>query len=563
MVSDISWQFARVMGVLAAFLIGAVPVFAQDSNDSPQAASQAEAPESNQPAEEPSAFQSLAEPFQETKPVCNCPDCQCGKGDTGYKTCCHGMLIDWSKYPETIRPMPRPGIFPIAPMQGRGYYSLMDCLTGQERPVAPKSGYAPNAINPWPLFDADWRYVDNIPPQQRTLVESTKRIHLNDCWLFSTGGEFWSRYHKEHNSRLTQVQNDYNLMHVRLFGDLWYGDSVRIYGEYIWADSFGEDLPPTPVDVDRGDLQNLFVDLKLFDIADKPVYVRLGRQELLYGSQRLITPLPWGNKRHTFDGVKVFRRGEKWDFDAFWTQYVPPDPNDFDDSDDNQTFAAAWLSYRPKPGEFLDWYYIMYDNDNALAQQGIVRQPFETHTFGSRWTGDNNGWLWDFEGALQFGDRGNSDIFAGMGTAGLGRAWKDAPLSPTAWLYYDYASGDGSPNSGDFNTFNPQFPFGHYYLGWMDLVGRQNIHDLNAHLYFYPAPWVTTWIQYHHFWLDESRDALYNAGGVAIRRDPTGQAGTNVGDEIDFVVNFHLTRYTDLLVSYNKLYGGSFLERIQ
>ena len=70
-------------------------------------------------------------------------------------------------------------------------------------------------------------------------MESLKRIHLSDCWLFSTGGEFWSRYHKEHNSRLTRIQNDYNPMHVRLFGDLWYGDSLRIYGEYVWADSFG------------------------------------------------------------------------------------------------------------------------------------------------------------------------------------------------------------------------------------------------------------------------------------------------------------------------------------
>jgi hypothetical protein len=35
-------------------------------------------------------------------------------------------------------------------------------------------------------------------------------------------------------------------------------------------------------------------------------------------------------------------------------------------------------------------------------------------------------------------------------------------------------------------------------------------------------------LQYHHFELAQSRDALYNAAGVAIRRDPTGLAGTNV-----------------------------------
>ena len=32
------------------------------------------------------------------------------------------------------------------------------------------------------------------------------------------------------------------------------------------------------------------------------------------------------------------------------------------------------------------------------------------------------------------------------------------------------------------------------------------------------------------------------------------------GDEIDIVVNFHLSRYSDILVGYSKLFGGSFLE---
>lgn len=498
-------------------------------------------------------------------PGCDCPACQAARETAApppwhCETCCDGQWIDWSKYPETIHPMPRPGVFPMPPPPGPGYYSMWDAVTGECRQSPPKSGYAPFAINAWPFYDADWRYVESIPPCERTCVEQAKRIHLNDCLLFSTGGSYWTRYHHEHNSRLTTTENTYDLQRVRLYGDLWYGDGLRVYGEYVWADSFGEELPPVPPDVDRGDIQDLFIDVKLMEYCGKPVYVRAGRQELLYGSQRLVTPLPWANKRHTFQGVKVFRQGEKWDFDAFWTQYVPPDASDFDEADDDQEFAGAWLTHRPKKGEFVDFYYLMYDNGNSVVQQGIVRSPFERHTVGSRWTGDNCGWLWDFEGALQFGNQDQNDVFAGMGTAGLGRTWKDAALTPTVWLYYDFASGDDDPDSGDVNTFNALFPFGHYYLGWMDLVGRQNIHDVNAHLYLYPAKWITVWLQYHHFWLADSQDALYNAGGAAYRRDPTGAAGNNVGNEIDFVVNFHLTRYSDLLVSYNKLYGGNFLQ---
>lgn len=500
---------------------------------------------------------------QDVPPSCDCPDCKAaanGKPTAGCKTCCHGRLIDWSKYPETIRPMARPGMFPVPPMQGPGYYSAWDQLTGQCRPNAPKSGYAPFAINAWPFFDADWRYVESIAPEDRTLVEKLKRLHLNDCLMFSTGGEYWNRYENKHNVGLTTNQNDFTLQHVRLYGDLWYSDWLRFYGEYVWADSFGESLPPAGPDVDRGDILDLFVDVKAFEFQGKPVYVRGGRQELIYGSQRLVTPLPWANKRHSFDGVKVFWRGDNWDIDAFWTQYVPPQANRFDTADSDLEFAGSWLTYHPKKGETIDFYYLMFDNKKDLTQEGIVRSPFQTHTFGSRWAGDHDGFLWDFEGALQTGRQAENDLYAGMATAGVGRTWKDRSLTPTVWLYYDYASGDNDPNSGDAHTFNQQFPFGHYYLGWMDLVGRQNIQDLNAHLYLYPAPWVTVWLQYHHFWLAESRDALYNAAGNAYRRDPTGAAGNDVGDEFDIVLNFHLSRYSDILVSYNKLYGGGFLQ---
>ena len=254
-------------------------------------------------------------------PGCTCGQCKPsaqGKPAGGCKTCCHGFLVDWSKYPETIRPMPRPGIFPIPATAGPAYFSLWDELTGECREAPPKSGYAPFALNAWPFFDADWRFVESIDPADRTFVESLKRMHLNDCLMFSTGGEFWLQHHNEHNSRLTETNNDYTLSHVRLFGDLSYSNLIRVYGEYVWADSFGETLPPLPPDVDRGDILDLFVDVNLFEYEGKPVYLRGGRQELLYGSQRMVTPLPWANKRHSFDGVKLMRRGEKWDFDAFW-----------------------------------------------------------------------------------------------------------------------------------------------------------------------------------------------------------------------------------------------------
>ena len=488
---------------------------------------------------------------------CRPPACTCKQSCT---TCCCGCCVDWSNVPFAIRPMPRPGNFPVPP-SGPGYYSLMDCLTDTCREKRPPSGYAPLALMPPSFFDADFRYVESLGFGQRTFVEKLKRMHLNDCLMFSTGGQFWTRFASEHNSRLTEADNSYALPRVRLFGDLSFGELARVYGEFIWADSVSEELRPLPVDVNRGDLLNLFLDVNVVNWNNHPVVARVGRQELLLGSQRLISTLDWANTRRTFEGVRVFRKGEKWDLDAFWVQFVPASPSSFDRPDENQDFTGAWLTRRPQKGHFFDLYYLFLNNTNNIVREGIVQAPFEASTLGARWAGEKNGVLWDFEAALQVGNRNAGDLVAGAATAGLGRHFKDMPLKPTAWVYYDYASGDSDPNSGRSTTFNQLYPFGHYFLGWIDQVGRKNIQDANAHLFLYPASWMTVWLQYHHFWLAQNRDALYNAGGVAIRRDPTGQAGSDVGDEIDVVLNFHLTRYSDIMVGYSRLFGGGFLEQ--
>ena len=74
-------------------------------------------------------------------------------------------------------------------------------------------------------------------------------------------------------------------------------------------------------------------------------------------------------------------------------------------------------------------------------------------------------------------------------------------------------SGDHDPHHDDFTTFNQLFPYIHYYMGWVDAVGRHYDIDVNLRCYLYPTNWVTIWLQYHHYWLDYATDALYNIQG--------------------------------------------------
>jgi hypothetical protein len=469
---------------------------------------------------------------------------------------CDGF--DWKKVPR-VRPLPRPGFFPMPPA-GPGYYSLLDAIRGDWLEAPPKNPYPRTSAILAPFFDLDnFAYLDDPKNAEHDFFDPLKRVHLGDDWLFVTGGEYRTRYMNEYHSRLTQANNDYDLNRLRVYGDLWYRDDFRVFVEYLGAWSTPQALAPLPPDRTGSDLLNAFVDVKVAELGGDPAYVRVGRQELLFGSQRLVSTPDWSNTRRTFDGVRAFRRTEKWDFDLFWVRPVITNADRFDSSDNNQNFAGAWATYRPRAGQAIDAYYLMLDSTNAVTQLGIPRGNFTRHTFGSRYAGNAGNFLFDVEGALQFGSQNGRDAFAGMFTKGLGYNFKDAVWDPTVWVYYDYASGGGA-TSGTAHTFNQLFPFGHYYLGWVDQVGRQNIHDLNLHLYLYPTKWVTTWLQFHSFWLADRTDALYNSAGNAIRRDATGRSGSHVGEELDAVFNFHLSKHADILTGYSYLWGGEFLK---
>ncbi|MBY0460985.1 MAG: alginate export family protein, partial [Gemmataceae bacterium] len=475
--------------------------------------------------------------------------------------CPCASVFDFKKVPRT-RPFPKPGNFPVL-ATGPGYYSALDQLRGQELKGPPKYPYPRFSLIQPSFFDVDnFAYLDDPKNTERDVFDPLKRIRLGDNWLLTTGGEFRNRYENAYNDRLGGRDNTYNLVRTRLYADLWYRDDLRIFAEYIGAWSQFQDLAPLPIDQNKSDFLNLFVDLKVADLGGNPAYVRVGRQELLFGSQRLISTLDWANTRRTFQGVRAFRQTEKLDVDLFWVQPVRIDPNRLDSVDNNQNFAGAWVTYRPSKTHTYDAYYLMLDNTNRVTQLGIPRGNFTRHTIGGRSVGSlasNPNVLFDTESAVQFGSQNGRDVFAGMFTQGLGYNFKDATWNPTVWAYYDYASGGGAQR-GTARTFNQLFPFGHYYLGWIDQVGRQNIHDLNFHLYLYPTRWLTTWIQSHTFWLADRRDALYNAGGNAIRFDRTGRAGSYVGQELDFVFNFHLSKHADILTGYSHLFGGEFIK---
>lgn len=467
----------------------------------------------------------------------------------------------WHGLKHPTQPFAPPGAFPVVPT-GEGYYTLRQLVQGDPAEKPPRWPYARSGIVMPSYAEYSFAYLDPIPFAERDWAEGLKRNPVGEHWLLSLGGEFRYRYNDESNSQLTGKHTNYNLYRTRAFGDLWYEDQVRLYGEFLYGDITGHELPPLPRDVNRGDILNLFTDVKLAEPNGNPVYLRFGQQELLYGSQRLLSTNEWGNNRVRFQAVKTFYRSKEWDADLFTGRQVQVRFNDLDPGDHDVWFTGAWLTYKPKAGTFLDLYYLNLDNTTPGVATGRFRTgKFNVNTIGGRGTGRADcGFLWDVEGAVQFGGWADQSILAEMFTTYLGWNFKNAPLNPTVWVGYDFASGDSDPNnSGTRGTFNQLFAFGHYYFGFLDYVGRQNIHDFTVQAYCNPMKWLTAGVQYHAFRLAVPEDALYNALGRPVRQDRTGAAGNDVGQEIDVVFNAHLTDRQDIFVQYAHFFPGGFI----
>jgi len=121
---------------------------------------------------------------------------------------------------------------------------------------------------------------------------------------------------------------------------------------------------------------------------------------------------------------------------------------------------------------------------------------------------------------------------------------------------YNRASGD-DPSTGKFTRYHPLFPTAHRWLGYMDLIGRQNIQSgvLHTSLKFSPK-WSATF-DLHSFWRVDEGDLVYSivtGTPLAGQAVPPTSGAKHVGEEIDAVIVY---RYNDFVALEGA--GGLFL----
>ncbi len=416
-------------------------------------------------------------------------------------------------------------------------------------------------------YEEDWSVLRE--GSRHDLWNPLKFIPLNQAGsaYLSVGGEararteFWSDF--GFGSANAPPQDGFALMRLRAHTDWHLGPRLRLFIEAKSALAAGRELPGgnRTADVDSIDLQNVILDLNLGETGSGELTLRLGRQEMLFGKQRLISPANWANTRpRVFDGVRGTWSSDLWALDAFWTRRVEIKKYGFNQHDPDTDFFGLYLTAGlPAAGTKLDLYWLGLERER-IQLAGILAQE-RRHTIGARLNGQLPlGSLdYDLETAYQAGRHGSRDIVAWMVASQLGNQFGGA-LAARVYLGFDYASGDRNQDDDEINTFDPLFRTNHAFLGQVDAIGRLNIIDLSQGATFKVAPKLGFKIETHFFWRVSRQDALYSAGGAPLR-DPRLSSARWVGSEVDLVTTYSINRHTTAGFGLGHFFPGAFLEQ--
>jgi Alginate export len=390
-----------------------------------------------------------------------------------------------------------------------------------------------------------------------------KFIPLNgngSAWL-TLGGEARDRFEYFRHPNWgggPQDDNGYFLRRFMLHADAHVGANFRFFTQFKSGFESDRSGGPRPTDRDDLDVHQLFAEVRVPWADHASLTLRLGRQELAFGSQRLVSVRESPNVRQSFDGVRATLSWDDWQVDAFATRPVETKSGTFDDgADQHSTFWGLYAvaPFNVVPNGKVDFYYLGLDRDSAHFDQGTAREL--RHSVGSRLWGQHGGWDWNFEFVYQFGAFGDGKVSAWTAASDTGFTFAHAPWSPRVGFKADVTSGDGNSSDRALETFNPLFPKGAYF-GETGLIGPANHIDLHPALELHPTRAVTLTADAAFFWRESERDGVYNSG-LNVARSGLNGGSRYVGAQTAVQMEWRLQRHLTWTANYSHFFAGTFL----
>ncbi len=409
----------------------------------------------------------------------------------------------------------------------------------------------------------DWSFLAD-PSLRSDFWDSIKYIPLGceGCYV-SLGGEIREAFEQVGNDNWgkQRYMNAFLLHRYMLHSDWQLGKDFRVF---VQLKSGLEDFRaggPRPIDEKRLDFEAAFLEVGNTHRKNW-VVLRVGRQELNYGSGRLVSVREGPNVQQSFDGVKIRSKAGAWNVDA-WA--IRPDLDRvgfFDNAADHTT--AFWGVYATRPsrrGVGYDLYYLGLDRKNATFERGTAAEL--RHTIGARlWrpiATEEPGADFDYEGVVQFGTFGSDDIRAWTFASDTGYSLTTVPLRPRFSIKADISSGD-NPGSHTLGTFNAIYPIGNYFGVLADTgPGPVNFIDVHPRIQTQLPHGISISTDIVAQWRENLNDGVYAVPGFLLV-PANGSRARFVGYRPGAEVRWQIDRHAYLQADYGIFYAGQFLK---
>jgi hypothetical protein len=437
---------------------------------------------------------------------------------------------------------------------------------GQSVPTAESP--APARIYHLLREDDDWSFLAD-PDKRQDFWDPIKYIRLrpgrND-WFLSMGGEVREVWEQIGNDNWGQqpFMNAYFNERYMLYFDVQYGKHVRSFVELKSGLNSYRIGGPRPIDEKKLDFQAAFLEVGTGGERNW-IKFRVGRQEMEYGSGRLIDVREGPNVRLSFDGFKVKTGIGPWQIDGFAVRPDLDKPGVFDNAPNHAIGFWGVYGVRPLPKSItLDAYYLGLDRKTASFDRGVGHEV--RHSIGARLSRPvaemKPGWDFDYEALWQFGTFGSANISAWTVASETGYRLPNVPLRPRFSVKADVSSGD-DPRANTLGTFNPLFPKGNYF-GVLATAGPGPINFIDIHPRAEATlpQGVTISVDWIFQWRESLRDGVYSVPGFLII--PAGKSNARfVGNRPGMEVHWQANRHLWFQADYGIFYAGKFVKESQ
>jgi hypothetical protein len=413
---------------------------------------------------------------------------------------------------------------------------------------------------------------------------------------FDLGGQFRPRYvyqtyfavpgagptAVDFRANTPYTENDFLLLRTRVHAGYSPTDWLRVFGEGQNSSSSGDKRNPNPQSDGPFDLHQGY--LQLGGARDLPISLKVGRQELVYGDERLVGTFDWDNIGRAFDGAKLRYEQPGFWVDGFVSRVVLPNDNTFNQPNWNDWFSGIYASTRSLVPKTELQLYFLADNAGASSPHRTTtstkgNSPRDIYTIGSRFQtlpGQLRGWDLNGEFAGQFGDfeyaPGTPGVINGQRLSHLayathiegGYTFTKVDLKPRFALGFDYASGDGNPADKNHNAFVNLYPTNHKFYGAMDFLAWQNVIDPYFKATLSPVKHFSVSLTYNAFWLATTSDFFYQANQAPRTTGGYGlhpHNGGFTGHELDLIATYQPMSCLQVQAGFGHFFTGTYVNQ--